>query len=164
MAQSKGRHGPRPPVKGRSINAQRPVGPSVAAPASSSRGQWRHHAAGLDWDWFRPPPHTLASAGWVLLPLRAFLGFTFVFAGLQKLANPAFFNAANPASIQAQLASARRASPIHSLIGPLTHVAVPVGLLIAFAELAIGLGTLLGLWARAAAIGGSVLHSCSSSP
>jgi len=157
MAQSKGRHGPRPPVKGRSINAQRPVGPSVAAPASSSRGQWRHHAAGLDWDWFRPPPHTLASAGWVLLPLRAFLGFTFVFAGLQKLANPAFFNAANPASIQAQLASARRASPIHSLIGPLTHVAVPVGLLIAFAELAIGLGTLLGLWARAAAIGGSVV-------
>ena len=157
MAQSKGRHGP-PPVKGRSINAQRRVGPSTAArPASSSRGERRFHATGLDWDWFRPPPHALASAGWVLLPLRAFLGFTFVFAGLQKLANPAFFNAANPASIQAQLAGAQRASPLHGLMGPLTHVAVPVGLFIAFAELAIGLGTLLGLWARVAAIGGAVL-------
>ncbi len=37
----------------------------------------------------------------MLLPLRAFLGFTFCFAGLQKLANPQFFDAADPASIQA---------------------------------------------------------------
>jgi thiosulfate dehydrogenase [quinone] large subunit len=27
---------------------------------------------------------------WALVPLRAFLGFTFCFAGLQKLANPGF--------------------------------------------------------------------------
>jgi thiosulfate dehydrogenase [quinone] large subunit len=93
----------------------------------------------------------------VLLPLRAFLGITFVFAGLQKLADPAFFNAANPASIQAQLAGAQRTSPIHGLMGPLTHVAVPVGLAIAFAEVAVGLGTLLGLWARLAAAGGMLL-------
>jgi thiosulfate dehydrogenase [quinone] large subunit len=36
-------------------------------------------------------------------------------------------------------------------------VAVPLGIVIAFSELAIGLGTLLGLWARAAAVGGMVV-------
>jgi thiosulfate dehydrogenase [quinone] large subunit len=95
--------------------------------------------------------------GRALLPLRAFLGFTFCFAGLQKLANPGFFQASNPGSIQAQLAGAVRRSPIHTLISPLTHLAVPLGLLIAVAELAIGLGTLLGLWQRLAAAGGVAL-------
>lgn len=95
--------------------------------------------------------------GRALIPLRAFLGFTFCFAALQKLANPGFFEASNPGSIQAQLAGAARRSPIHPLISPLTHVAVPLGLLIAFAELAIGLGTLLGLWQRLAAAGGVAL-------
>ncbi len=91
------------------------------------------------------------------MPLRAFLGFTFVFAGLQKLANPGFFDASNPASIQAQLAGAQRVSPIHGLLGPISHVAILVGLVIAFAEVAIGLGTLLGFIARGAALGGLVL-------
>jgi thiosulfate dehydrogenase [quinone] large subunit len=96
-------------------------------------------------------------AGWALLPLRAFLGVTFVFAGLQKLANPAFFDASNPASIQAQLTAAQRISPIHSLLGPISHISVLVGLVIAFGEVAIGLGTLLGFLARAAAVAGLVL-------
>ncbi len=95
--------------------------------------------------------------GRALLPLRAFLGFTFCFAGLQKLANPGFFQASNPGSIQAQLAGAARRSPIHSLISPLTHLAIPLGVLIAVAEVAIGLGTLLGLWQRLAAAGGVAL-------
>jgi thiosulfate dehydrogenase [quinone] large subunit len=95
--------------------------------------------------------------GRVLLPLRAFLGFTFCFAGLQKLASPAFFDAANPASIQAQLAGAMRLSPIHALISPLAHVAVLLGVVIAFGELLIGLATLLGLQVRLAAAGGMLL-------
>ena len=95
--------------------------------------------------------------GRTLLPLRAFLGFTFCFAGLQKLANPRFFDAADPASIQAQLAGAARRSPVHALISPLTHVAVPLGILIALGELAVGVGTLLGLRARLAAAGGLAL-------
>jgi thiosulfate dehydrogenase (quinone) large subunit len=95
--------------------------------------------------------------GRALLPLRGFLGFTFCFAGLQKLANPGFFQASNPGSIQAQLAGAVRRSPIHALISPLAHVAVPLGLLIAVAELAIGIGTLLGLWQQLAAAGGVAL-------
>ena len=95
--------------------------------------------------------------GRALLPLRAFLGFTFCFAGLQKLANPRFFDAADPASIQSQLAAAARRSPVHALISPLAHVAVPLGVLIAFGELAVGVGTLLGLRARLAAAGGLAL-------
>ena len=96
-------------------------------------------------------------AGWALLPLRLFLGVTFCFAGLQKLANPNFFHASSPISIQAQMAAAARRSPIHALMGPLTHVAVLLGLVIAFGELAVGIGTLLGLWARAAAVGGALI-------
>jgi thiosulfate dehydrogenase [quinone] large subunit len=95
--------------------------------------------------------------GRALLPLRAFLGFTFCFAGLQKLANPRFFDAADPASVQSQLAGAARLSPIHALIAPLVHLAVPLGILIACGELAIGTCTLLGLWSRLAAAGGLAL-------
>ena len=86
-----------------------------------------------------PAPTAPDVPGRALVPLRAFLGFTFCFAGLQKLANPRFFDAADPASIQAQLAGAARRSPVHALISPLTHVAVLVGILIALGELAAGL-------------------------
>jgi len=104
--------------------------------------------------WLAPPARALHLTGWAVLPLRAFLGFTFCFAGLQKLANPGFFSTSNPSSIQAQLAGAARRSPIHGLIAPLAHVAVPLGVLIALGELAVGLGTVLGLWTRLAAAGG----------
>lgn len=109
------------------------------------------------WGWAAPTPRALHSAGWVLLPLRAFLGVTFLFAGLQKLANPAFFKASNPVSIQAQLAGAARHSPLHGLLIALGHAAIPLGLLIAVGELAVGLGTLVGLWARVAAVGGALI-------
>ena len=99
-------------------------------------------------------PQALALA---LLPLRGFLGFTFCFAGLQKLANPGFFQASNPGSIQMQLAGSARLSPIRAFVSPLTHVAILLGLVIALAEVAIGVGTLLGLRQRLAAAGGAAL-------
>ena len=102
-------------------------------------------------------PPSATSAGWVLLPLRAFLGVTFTFAGMQKLANPGFFDANNPISIQSQLKQAAQSSPIHPLIGPLQHVAVALGVLLALGELAVGIGTLLGLWTRIAVVGGMAL-------
>ena len=117
-------------------------------PASRRRRRTRFDA---------PPPRPFALSGWALLPLRAFLGFTFCFAGLQKLANPNFFNANSPSSIQAQLIAATRISPLHLLLGHLLRFAVPIGVLIALAELAVGLGALLGLWTRVAAAGGIVL-------
>jgi thiosulfate dehydrogenase (quinone) large subunit len=109
------------------------------------------------WLWLGPPPVARDLAGWALLPLRAFLGFTFCFAGLQKLANPAFFKASNPASIQAQMAGAARRSPIHALITPLSHHAALIGAVIALGEIAVGVGALLGLLTRIAAVGGLLL-------
>ena len=103
------------------------------------------------------PVRAWALAEWALLPLRVFLGATFTYAGLQKLANPNFLNAASPSSIQAQLIAANRLSPIHFLLMHLVQFARPLGIIIAFAEIAIGVGALAGLWMRVAAIGGAVL-------
>ena len=99
----------------------------------------------------------LRQPGWLILPLRAFLGVTFVFAGLQKLANPAYLDPTSPTSVQAQTRIFRRTSPIAALLDLTAHHTVVVGILIAVGELAVGLGTLLGLWARVAGIGGALL-------
>jgi thiosulfate dehydrogenase [quinone] large subunit len=96
-------------------------------------------------------------AEWALVPLRLFLGVTFLFAGLQKLSNPTFFNAKAPNSIQAQMAGSARFSPVHAMLTPLLHYAATIGYTIAFGEVAIGLGIVVGLWTRAAAIGGALL-------
>lgn len=134
-----------------------PYRPRPARPPTRDRSASRRPDDGSAWLWLAPPPRAQHLSAWALLPLRAFLGVTFCFAGLQKLANPAFFRSSSPSSIQAQLTAAAHRSPIHGLIGPMVHVAVPLGLLIALGELAIGLGTLFGLFSRAAAVGGLAL-------
>lgn len=103
------------------------------------------------WSGWRTEP------GWLLLPLRAFLGVTFTYAGLQKLANPGYLDPNNPTSVAHQMGLLRRSSPIGFLLGLSAHAPTLVGLLIAFGELAVGLGTLIGLWTRVAAIGGALL-------
>jgi len=122
--------------------------PQTRAPAT------RHASRRLP---FGAPVRAWTIAEWALLPLRIFLGVTFVFAGLQKLANPNFFRAASPVSIQAQLIASSHTSPIHAILIHLIPLAKPIGIVISFAELAIGLGVLLGLWTRIAAIGGAIL-------
>lgn len=97
------------------------------------------------------------ATGWALLPLRLFLGVTFLFAGLQKLADPHFFSNSSPSSIHAQLAGAARSSPIHGLVTHLLPAANGVGVLIALGEVAIGVGVVVGLWMRVAAIAGMAL-------
>jgi thiosulfate dehydrogenase [quinone] large subunit len=105
----------------------------------------------------RVPTRAWALSEWALLPLRAFLGVTFTFAGLQKLSSASFFTASSPSSIQSQMAGAARLSPIHSLLHALLPHAVLIGWVIAYGELAIGLGTLLGLKTRVAAAAGALL-------
>lgn len=105
----------------------------------------------------RAPVRAWALAEWALVPLRLFLGATFIYAGLQKLANPNFFNSKSPISIHSQLVDATHTSPIAFLLSHLEKGATIVGLLIAFGEFAVGIGTLLGLWTRVAAIGGLLL-------
>jgi thiosulfate dehydrogenase [quinone] large subunit len=106
---------------------------------------------------FGAPVRAWTMAEWALLPLRLFLGVTFVYAGLQKLANPNFFRSASPISIQAQLIASSHTSPLHAILIHLIPLATPIGIVISFAELAIGLGVALGLWTRIAAIGGAIL-------
>jgi thiosulfate dehydrogenase [quinone] large subunit len=92
-----------------------------------------------------------------LLPLRFFFGATFLYAGLDKLLDPAFFDPSSPASIQSLLVDFGRVSPIGGLVRLAEPLAVPMGLGIAIAEIAIGLGALSGLAFRVAAAGGAVL-------
>jgi thiosulfate dehydrogenase [quinone] large subunit len=99
----------------------------------------------------------LASPGGTLLLLRGFLGVTFTFAGLQKLANPNFFKTSAPASFAAQVRGAILTSPLHGALRPALHAPVLVALIIAFGELAVGLGTFVGLFGRVAATGGMLL-------
>lgn len=121
--------------------SKRPA-PEFAVPPRSLR----------DWPaWLRTTP------GGSRLALRMFLGVTFCVAGLQKLANPAFFRASSPSGIEAQMKLAQSYSPISALLGPAVHAAATIGLVIAFAELAVGIGTLLGFRSRMAACVGMLL-------
>jgi thiosulfate dehydrogenase [quinone] large subunit len=99
----------------------------------------------------------LSRPGYLLLPLRAFLGLTFCYAGLQKLANPAYLDAKSPTSVVAQMNALRHQSPIGPLLSISAHAPTFVGVVIAVAELAVGIGTLLGLLSRVAAAGGALL-------
>jgi thiosulfate dehydrogenase (quinone) large subunit len=107
--------------------------------------------------WSPTGPDGTVAAGWLLMPLRLFLGITFLFAGLQKLANPEFFKTSSASSIHAQLVGASHSSPIHGLTSHLVPLASTVGLLISIGEVAIGLGILVGLLTRVAAVGGMAL-------
>ena len=106
---------------------------------------------------FNAPANARLLSEWTLLPLRIFLGTTFLYAGFQKLANPNFFINESPISIHSQLSGAARFSPIHALLSHMIGIANPIGMVIAYAELAVGLGILIGLFSRIAAIGGALL-------
>ena len=93
----------------------------------------------------------------VLLPLRLFLGITYLYAGAVKLLDPHFLVAGDPFSVVAQMEGYARSSPLGGLITATLPMATTIGLLIALAELAIGLGLLSGLAYRLAAVAGFAL-------
>lgn len=101
--------------------------------------------------------HVMNSPAAALVPLRFFLGGTFLFAGLDKLVTPSFFVAGAPGSIQVQLAAFARHSPLGGLISMAEPWAIGIGWLIATAEIGIGLGVLSGFGFRLAAAGGAAL-------
>src|SRR5258707_7088081 len=96
---------------------------------------------------------------WIIVPLRLFLGVTFVYAGVQKLTDPQYFNPAARGYIGRQIAAFALGSPLRGL---LVNVAVPHALLfgglVAYGELAIGLGVLLGLFLRVASLCGLLIN------
>jgi len=103
------------------------------------------------------PRSPLAEPGWVLLPLRLFLGAVFLYAGLSKLADPDYLEQTSPRSISAQLSGLASTSPLGPLLQRLEGFAEPLGVLIALGEVAVGLGALVGLFTRMAAVGGALL-------
>lgn len=93
------------------------------------------------------------------LPLRFFLGATFVYAGLQKIADPGFLQPGASSYIGTQLQSFAAHSPIGFLI---QVFALPVpqlaGIGVIAVELAIGVLVLLGLATRWAAAAGALVN------
>ncbi|SEC68310.1 thiosulfate dehydrogenase [quinone] large subunit [Streptomyces sp. TLI_105] len=94
---------------------------------------------------------------YALLPLRIFLGVTFIYAGLDKLTDSAFFADTGSGSIGEMMRGVRDSSAIPALVDLALKNPAGFGYAIAFGELAVGLGTLFGLFARLAALGGALI-------
>jgi len=96
---------------------------------------------------------------WVIVPLRLFMGVTFVYAGIQKLTDPQYFDPAARGYIGHQIAAFATGSPLHAFLvsAAVPHAAL-FGALVAYGELAIGLGVLLGLLLRVASLCGLLIN------
>jgi thiosulfate dehydrogenase (quinone) large subunit len=102
-----------------------------------------------------PPPLPPALA---LLPLRLFLGGTFVYAGVQKLSDPGFLEPGAPTYIGTQLEGFARGTPGGWVLDTfaLPHPG-PAGVGVALVEILIGLLVLAGRFTRVASAGGFAL-------
>jgi len=99
------------------------------------------------------------SDGWTEMPwsvriLRAFLGVTFVFAGVQKFLDPNFLRPCGGDYIGTQLAGFATGTPAAPLMRVLEHAPVLTGIAIALVEIAVGLATLAGIGMLAASLVG----------
>jgi len=94
-----------------------------------------------------------------LVPLRIFLGGTFVYAGIQKLGDPGFLHPGAPTYIGTQLEGFASGTPggfiLRTFAIPHPEIA---GVGVAITEIVIGLLVLVGLFTRAAAAGGMALN------
>ena len=94
-----------------------------------------------------------------LLPLRLFLGVTFVYAGIQKLSDPGFLHAGAPTYIGTQLHGFAAGTPggfiLRTFALPHPELA---GIGVAVTEILIGLLVTAGLFTRVAAAGGLALN------
>ena len=111
-----------------------------------------------------PAPYLQGDRNWrdiatryALLPLRVFLGVTFIYAGLDKITNSDFMKSSGAGSLGDTMRSVRDSSAIPALVDLALKSPVGFGYAIAFGELAVGLGTLFGLLGRVAALGGALI-------
>ncbi|MES4888324.1 DoxX family protein [Streptomyces sp. NPDC096012] len=98
-----------------------------------------------------------SAARYALLPLRIFLGVTFIYAGLNKLTDSAFLRSGGAGSIGDTMRAVRDSAAIPALVDLALKSPVGFGYAVALGELAVGIGTLLGLFARLAALGGALI-------
>ncbi|MET9484214.1 DoxX family membrane protein [Streptomyces sp. NPDC006638] len=104
-------------------------------------------------------PGRRMNLGVVLLPLRVFLGFISIYAGMGKLCDPVYFDGGERGSMVKWLHSLHPwalAEPLRDFA--LSHP-VGAGLSIAFLQIVVGVLTVLGLWQRVAASFGAVLSA-----
>ncbi|MFF9816895.1 DoxX family protein [Streptomyces sp. NPDC014006] len=98
-----------------------------------------------------------SAARYALLPLRLFLGITFIYAGLDKLTDSAFMRASGAGSLGDTMRSVRDSAAIPALVDLALKSPVGFGYAIALGELAVGIGVLLGFLGRLAALGGALI-------
>src|SRR3954454_13246170 len=98
---------------------------------------------------------TAIDPGVALLPLRLFLGVTFVYAGIQKLSDPGYLHPGAPTYIGTQLASFASGTPGGFILRTfaIPHPAL-AGVAVAILEISIGLCAFTGLVTRYAAAAG----------
>ncbi len=89
--------------------------------------------------------------------MRIFLGVTFVYAGLDKLTDSTFLKDSGAGSIGDMMRAVRDSSAVPGLVDMALESPVGFGYAIAFGELAVGIGALLGLLTRIAALGGALI-------
>ncbi|WP_328397440.1 DoxX family protein [Streptomyces sp. NBC_00390] len=94
---------------------------------------------------------------YALLPLRLFLGVTFIYAGIDKLTDSQFLAATGTGSIGELMRGVRDTSAVPALVDMALRNPEGFGYAIALGELAVGIGTLVGLLARLAALGGALI-------
>ena len=106
-----------------------------------------------------PPPTVDRWLRYATLPLRYFLGATFVYAGLQKIADPGFLQPGSATYIGAQLQAFAAQSPIGFLI---TIFALPTpqltGIAVIATELIVGALVIAGIATRWAAVVGAAVN------
>lgn len=95
----------------------------------------------------------------LLLPLRIFMGATFLYAGIQHLTDQSYFDASKPGYIGHLISQYSVGSPIHDfLLGVVAPNAIAFGYAVAVGELLIGAAVLIGLLFRVAVIAGLLLN------
>jgi thiosulfate dehydrogenase [quinone] large subunit len=92
-----------------------------------------------------------------LLPLRLFLGVTFLYAGTGKLTDSAFIAASGPGSLGELLGSVPGGAAAPWVIELARRDPVGFGHALSLGEVAVGPGALAGLWTGAAALGGALI-------
>ncbi|MFJ9829046.1 DoxX family membrane protein [Streptomyces sp. NPDC101160] len=104
-------------------------------------------------------PGRRMNLGVVLLPLRVFLGFISIYAGMGKLCDPVYFDGGERGSMVKWLHALHPwplAEPLRDFA--LQHP-VGAGLTVAFLQVVVGVLTVLGLWQRVAAVVGALLSA-----
>ncbi|MGW5849321.1 DoxX family membrane protein [Streptomyces sp. NPDC055254] len=141
----------RPLAPVRDLSYARPPGGAEAGAdgrrGSDARGQASYY------------PGRRMNLGVVLLPLRVFLGFISIYAGMGKLCDPVYFDGGERGSMVTWLHTLQPwalAEPLRDFA--LAHP-VGAGLSVAFLQVIVGVLTVFGLWQRFAACFGALLSA-----